>query len=229
MALLRVFEVEKWFKEWSGTRPNLELLLRCFDIDRRNPAHPTEPISVFQASSATEELESVAAHFETFAGKRAQAQYAVRIERQDCRRAGINVQHSEEEGATGIDFVDARHFNLLGCQDQFIRLVIEIVARLWEGQDRLRAFPAHQIAGQLAIFLALAEEIAEPEAKERCRRTLNKSPDLCSYSPGSEQVRIEGGLADGNQLIPVVAIRSVPSQSWWHRTLDVLLRRVKRL
>ena len=113
-----------------------------------------------------------------------------------------------------------RHFNLSGQQIQFVNLVREIVAKIWEGHDRLRAFPAHQVSGQLAAFLEFDDRTAEPEAKERCRRTLNRNPELCNRSPDRKQIEIKSDLQDGNELVPVVAARPVRGshqRPWWRR------------
>src|SRR5262249_17262226 len=150
-------------------------------------------------------------------------QYGVRIEPEDCALAGVKVTHCPEEGTTGVKFVDRRHFNLVSGQDQFVHLIKITVARIWEGQDRLRSFPAHQICGQLAVFIALPDKVVEAEAKDRCRKTLSKHSDRCELPEGGKQIEINGELAAGSQSIPILAKRRVSFGSWWPRAVRHLV------
>lgn len=222
MALLRVFEPEGWFKAWTSAKPKLEDLLKCLDITK--PAHPEAPISVFKATTAVEEVECVAAFYETFNRRETKIQYAIRVEGDDCRRAGICVEHRPDEGTTGIKQVDRRHFNLRGKQADFAKLAGVIVASLWEGQDRLRAFPAHSIRAQLAVFTCIDKFQIDPAASQRCKKLLERNPELQTISPDRKYVEICGELADGTQSIPIVATRHVRGKLWWLMARDFFRR-----
>lgn len=204
---LRVFSPKSSFHEWLNKQPSLPKLLKCFDIDR----HCTtikKPPSVFRASSVIEEAENVAALFET-APCSPELRYAVRITGGDCDKVGIQL-NTATRGQTGVLSVDTRHADLSGTPKQFRELVVRIVERLWNGEDRLRAFPAHLIAGVLALLEARPETEIEPEARHRCRQVLDKRPDWLAVAQNGGSVRVLGKLDDKEEY-PVRAVWEFPA------------------
>jgi hypothetical protein len=156
--------------EWSNKSPEVSGLLAYFEINSKTLS--PEPVSVFASATPVEELETAAALIQVDEGSPAK-RHGIRLTQSDCDVAGVQI--ISEVGETGVSFVDKRHVVLKGTQDQFARLMAQIVINYWQGDDRLRTFPEQQIAGQLVVFAQLGPSIISSEAIERCRIGLRKS------------------------------------------------------
>jgi hypothetical protein len=114
-----------------------------------------------------------------------------------------------QKGNTGIEKVDGRHVNLAGTQAQFGSLVVQIVKRMWEGEQRLRIYPAQQIAGQLAVFSRLPKGLINDDSRTNCISTI----DQVSWHRFNDQdgcVEVRGKLHDSASY-EVVASRPLAS------------------
>ena len=221
MTFLRTFEGPNSFDTWFNKNPNLQQLLKCFD---RNVVN-LEPVSVHESFTALEEVECVAAHYETFNRSSLKKQFAVRVCLEDCRKAQIEVRHDANQGTTGVKFVDRRHYNLIGTQEQFANLVKEIVRGIWEGEDRVRAFPETQLHAQLSVFREMPSDLVEDEAKERCQKSLSGTGQQQNLSPDGRYVEIDGWLNDEQgQSVRIKATRRISEQRYyaWRSFMYVL-------
>lgn len=169
------------------------------------------------------EVECVAAHFQTYNKASVTKQYAVRIHSRDCERAGIQVEADKGEGRTGLKDIDEKHYNLIGNQQQFMNLAKEIVAKIWEGEDRLRVLPEAQLRAQLTVFVHLQANLIASEAKQRCEKALSKTSTMQKKSENGQYVEIYGSLiCKSNDEIEVAARRhiSLDSSKWIRNKLQ---------
>jgi hypothetical protein len=222
MRFIRVFAQQTCFANWQDKEPALSKLLQFFEVQPRTQHQVS--VSVFEVRSELEELESVAAVFQktrTCPEKR----FGVLSTEEDCRTAGIEIDRNER-GNTGIHRIDARHANLIGTPDAFTRLVVEILQRIWEGEQRLRIFPAKQITGQVAVFFKLPAEEIQAASREDCECVLSKA-NCHQFIEEHSRVNIHGNLSDKRD-IPVIATRSYGSLAappdWRIRELTRRLR-----
>ncbi len=163
-------------------------------------------VSVFDVDTEAEELRSVAAFFQK-EPKKVEKRFGVCLTQDDCDRAGIGID-ADAVGDTGIKDVDQRHANLTGSQKQFSEMIAQILARFWEGQNRLRVFPAWQILGELAVLARLPEGQIAKETRENCENLLEKHAGMLNYSNDGSGVELRKEL-NHNHLKPcVVAKRS---------------------
>lgn len=205
MRFIRVSSQQPCFANWQEKEPTLSKLLQFFEV--KPQARTPDPVSVFEVRSELEELESVAAVFQrtvTSPDKR----FGVLTTEEDCRIAGIKVDRNEK-GNTGIHQIDMRHTNLIGTPDQFNRLMIEILQRIWGGEQRLRVFPAKQITGQVAVFFKLPDQEIEEASREDCGCVLSKA-NCHQYIEEHSRVEIQGCVKDKRDF-PVIATRSYGS------------------
>lgn len=212
---LRIFSRPNRYDAWVSASPQLSFLLDCFGIDRI--AQSVKPVSVFRATNPIEELQNVAAYLQTNQGS-VEKTFALRISDEDCQCAGIKVD-SEARGETGLHLIDARHANLTGTPEAFIQLSVRIVGKIWEGEDRLRVFPSHQIIGEMAVLARLEENAIDPHARSRCHRVLEREADRFAYS-GDGCVQITGRLNDNKGEFPVCAVRQLPARDNAHGRAD---------
>jgi hypothetical protein len=211
-------------ESWSNKRPKLSDLLECFGVPRQ-ASSVKKPPSAFWASCSSEELENVAAFFQTSPSSPDKC-FGIRFTAEDCAHAGVELDPGNR-GTTGVPFVDGRHVDLRGTPDQFMTLVTRIVSKIWEGQDRVRVFPAHQILGEIAVLARLSGDDIEPEARSRCEQVLAKTPDWIAYS--QDCVTIRGKLDDKCEF-PVTGVRRLKLRRqdggrWCPSWLRAVLRR----
>ena len=190
MRLLRVFMKNATFTEWQNAQPDLGKLLQCFDVTRTMSKPP--PASVFRVLSELEELESVAAVFQKSRSS-PEKLFGVVLTESDCRSAGMAIE--PEQGQTGVRHVDACHFNLVGDSSQFRELVAGVVRRIWEGEQRIRVFPAKQITGQVAVLSKLHSAYICDESRECCEAVLSKA-SCHEFDHANLRVQIIGSLFD---------------------------------
>jgi hypothetical protein len=201
MRLLRVFGTPSLVSNWLEQSPPLPFLLKCFDVNRQKPQ--PEPVSVYRIDSEIEEVEAVAAVFLTTAGS-PEKRFGVIVAEDDCRAAGIAL-NLEEQGDTGVHSVDKRHVNLKGTVDQFGRLMARIVQAMWEGEQRIRLYPAQQIAGQIAVFSKFADDRIDPSTKTTCLEVLALK-DWHTFEENDQAVIIRGALKDNSEF-PIIGRR----------------------
>lgn len=206
MHYVRVFSRPSWVSKWHEARPHAPTLLNCFDVSNAK-AKNIKPVSVYRAASLAEERENVAALF-SHDHPRAERRFAVRVTLDDCDRAGIEIDQSTR-GKTGVSVVDARHADLKGDGAQFLALIQQIVARMWEGEERICVFAAHAILGEVAVLANSG--LTDTDALERCQDVLNKSSDMHTLASGI--VRLEGELESTNPVAPVVGSRMLDRQN----------------
>ena len=156
MDYIRFFSREKGFNAWPNAAPEIKHLLDCFDVKLNMDASCPVVNSVFHARNDVERLQNVASFFSTNPRK-AQKQFGLRITTEDCDRAGIQI--AMNRGETGVRFVDERHADLVGTSTEFKSLATIIIVRIWEGEQRLQAFPPHSILGEVAVISNLADQV----------------------------------------------------------------------
>ncbi len=189
---------------WYGNEPSLGVLLKYFDAGVKKS---DLSVSVFAVDSEVEKLRSVAAFFQTNCPKKSEKLFGVCLTRDDCDQAGIGID-GDAYGDTGVNDVDQRHANLTGSQEQLSELIAKILARFWEGENRLRVFPAWQILGELAILARLpANQIAEG-ARENCQRVTENHADILNYQADDSSVEVTKDLRCNHLKSRVVAQRS---------------------
>jgi hypothetical protein len=202
MRFLRVFAQQGLVSNWLELEPPLAKVLKCFDVNRM--ASRIAPVSVYVVRNELEEVQTVAALFQVAPGT-PEKRFGILIDEADCATAGIDID-AGVKGETGIHAVDARHVDLIGTQDQFGRLVAQIVARMWAGEQRLRSYPAQQIAGQLAVFSRLSPEHILEDARQNCLSSLRRVAWVHPSGSG-RTLAIRGTLGDKDRH-EVVAPRS---------------------
>jgi len=203
MRLLRIFASQTNYSKWLEVSPELSFLLACFDIKEKNTS--TVTVSTFCADTLWDELEVAAALVQNTMSK-AEKRYGVRIDTRDCIAAGIEWD-LKQKGETGIDFVDSRHVNLTATREQFTTLMTLTVAKIWQGHDQLRVFPANQIVAQLALFERLSHGVSR-EARIRCRSSLEKTPERLGKLEYPDKIEVRGHLVSVSE-IAVVSVRSL--------------------
>jgi hypothetical protein len=218
MRFLRVYAQQGLHGCWLEQQPPLARLLKCFDI-KREATRPPEPTSVFLVNDEGEELEVVTALAQTTPSS-PEKRFGILVSDEDCRAAGIRIDR-DEPGQTGVSVVDIRHANLIGDQNQVFQLMVQIVASLWTGQQRLRVYPAQAILGQLAIFRRWPDASIHPQARANCERMLSLVSDEPSLLADPPRMQVRGQLQDSQGALPVHAERllgsTVSSISWWKR------------
>jgi hypothetical protein len=214
MRFLRVFTQQGALPNWSETNPPLaSILQKCFDINRK--ASRIQPVSVFQVRSEREEVEAVSALFQV-SPSTPEKRFGVIVEEGDCLAAGVQIDRTEK-GNTGITIVDGRHANFTGTQKQFGTLIGQIVKGMWEGEQRLRIYPAQQIALQLAVFSRLPDGEIDDASRDSSLTVLNR---VAWHTFTEKRAEVRGRLADEDPH-EIVSLRSLESSS--------LLRRIWRL
>lgn len=207
MQFIRAISKPSHFKEWSKASPTLSKLLEVLKLDPRWADDKQAIVSVFRATSHTQELEVVASQFARRKTTDLEDCYAIRLTADDCENCGIDVNRVNEHG-TGVLSVDDRHCNLSGTKQQFVELISRTVANIWAGQDRLKVYPRLQVGAQIAVLSCLNDSEIEPEARKRCREIIQASNHLTIDNP-AEKVRIESVLQSGAKSIKVVAERPI--------------------
>jgi hypothetical protein len=205
MRFLRGFSQQGLVSNWLEQEPPLAKLLKCFDINRA--ASRFDPVSVYIVRDEHEEMETGAALFQTTPGT-PEKRFGILIDEQDCNAAGVEIDPAVR-GETGVHTVDVRHADLSGTQEQFARLVVRILARMWQGEQRLRSYPAQQIASQLAVFSRLPPKRIHEAARANCLASLNRV-SWCQVSPGGLIVEVRGKLSD-KEVHEIAAARSLIS------------------
>jgi hypothetical protein len=161
---------------------------------------------VYAAATEAEELQSVAAFYQSNCPKRADKLFGVCLTEDDCDVAGISIV-ADADGNTGVADVDRRHANLTGSQQQFSGLIARILGKLWEGENRLRVFPAWQILGELAVLSRLADNQIAGKARESCQKVVDNHADMLKYSGDGSCVELKKELCYSHLKPQVVAVR----------------------
>jgi hypothetical protein len=200
MHLLRIFAQQGLFSHWLVKSPPLFDFFKCFGLQLQTPNPET---SVYRADSELEEAEAVGAHFLITAGT-LEKRFGVLVTDDDCQSAGVTID-LEQAGTTGICGIDGRHVNLKGTSDQLVQLMTRIAQGMWQGEQRLRAYPAHQIAGQIAIFSRLPDDRIDPVAKKTCLEVLSAS-NWHSFEEHPAAVVVRGAFENKPDL-PIIARR----------------------
>jgi hypothetical protein len=150
--------------EWvNGLGTPAALAQNIFRLKKSRPGDACAE-STYEVEGELDEAQAAAAHLLTDTHPRIEARHLVRIRAADLAAAGIGVEDSVI-GTTGIVRVDFHHRDLVGTKEQFERPVQVILARLREGEDRIRRI------GQVQLRYAL-EGFAGRTAKERPTHTL---------------------------------------------------------
>jgi len=199
---LRVFE--RKFQNWYGKEPSLATLLGHFRVTAKETDFSA---SVYAADNEAESLQSAAALYQTFRRRSVGDLFAVCVTQDDCSRASIGIE-ADAHGKTGVKDVDQRHANLTGSQEQFSELIAQILARFWEGENRLRVFPAWQILGELAVLARLLTDQIAEGARENCQRVLENHADMLNYLDDGSSVEVTKDLRWNHLESRVVAVRS---------------------
>lgn len=199
---LRIFKTNPG--SWYTNEMSFGMLLKHFDAEAKKRPPPA---SVFKVDTEAEELRSAAAFFQTSLPGRVEQRFGVCLKQEDCDRAGIGID-AGAVGDTGIKDVDQRHVNLTGSQKQFSEMIVQILARLWEGENRLRVFPAWQILGELAVLAHLPKGQIEEGARANCQRVLDKHAGMVNYLNDRSSVELKKELTHNHLKLCVVAVRS---------------------
>ena len=202
MHFIRVHGQQTHFAAWTEKEPELSKLLLFFDIQASLPKEFV--VSVFEVQSELEELESVAAVFQTTRPS-SDKRFGVLVADEDCRKAGIVIDRSQR-GKTGIHRVDSLHADLRGTPEQFSQLMVEILQRVWQGERRLRIFPAKRITGQVAVFFKLPQDEIDPATRTDCECVLSKA-NCHQFNEGNSTVEILGKLK-GSTAQEIRALRT---------------------
>jgi hypothetical protein len=204
MQFLRFFFSNTHFSNWLDKSPKPSHCLLAFDVNPGVPAEkqPAAAPSVFRAANDSEALENVAAFFQNNP-RTVEKAYAIKIQLEDCKVAGIILQDSL--GNTGVTRVDARHTDLLGTSGQFRKLVKHLIERIWEGEGRLCIFAAHALLGELAVLSRVTTGI-DDAARVRCEQVLAKSPEMLVFRL-PETVELIGKMKDAQSEEPLRASR----------------------
>ena len=129
--------------------------------------------SVFQASNDIEEVEVIAA---LLAGRTRvggpEPRYGIRFMRGDFADLPIRLEHTPNEGDTGVQTVDRRHYNLVSNAEGYIQLMRKLVDRLQVGEHRVRMVGTRQVALMLRAFSGMGNYEISPEKKTRCSKLL---------------------------------------------------------
>lgn len=205
MEYLRVFATTSYFK-WFENQPKLSKLLLCFDVNRNyDPALQVKPVSVFGACNRDEELQTVAALFQTAPVSTVARRFAICITEKDCVEAGIEIDLTR--GETGVHFVDTRHAELQGKLENFMRLANVVTQRIWEGESRFRIYSQHTILGEVAILSRQADGV-DGDVIQRCKEVLDRLPNLHRFPDGRDVVELIGEMED-KEKNPITATRKL--------------------
>jgi len=153
-----------------------------------------------------EELEAAAATFQKTRSS-PERLFGLRVTERDCQAAGIRLDASR--GKTGVKCVDDRHIDLQGDENQFRALCVGVLARIWEGEQRLRIFPAIQVVGQIAVFSRLPDCGIATESRDDCMCVLQNSK-YHSLDDEAGRITITGCVKSGNGTVEVRASRPYP-------------------
>jgi hypothetical protein len=207
MRILRVFDQQGLLNYWSAESPPLPRLVQCFGLQRNQP-NP-RPVSVYRAENEQEEMEAVAALFQV-QPRHPDKRFGVLFTDGDCREAGVTVDESER-GETGVQAVDGRHVNLRGTGQHFARLIVQIIKKMWEGEQLLRVYPPQQIVGQLAVLSRLGDAEIEAGTRQTCAEIL-AGVNWHTFHDNLARVEIRCRLQDDEDF-PVSAWRGLPADS----------------
>ncbi len=109
--------------------------------------------STYLVEGPIEEARVAAAHLLAGKNPAMETRYLIHILVPDTAQAGLHVDDSSI-GKTGVSWVDFRHRDLVGTEDQFRQVVEVILRRLREGEDRVRRIGPAQDAFSFHEFLA---------------------------------------------------------------------------
>lgn len=219
MDYLRVFKTPS-FSNWCGCKTNLSSLLKTFAVSRRDRGRLT--CSVFGYNNRAEELENVAALFQTKPNS-VDRRFGIWLTNQDCEEAAIALMRTE--GQTGVRSVDQRHFELGGTADNFVDLTMSLVRRIWQGEDRVRAYAALTILGELAMFSRTNEGIHDV-VKRNCIDIFERSRGdgagcrLLEHSV----VELTGTVIEDSTITSITVLRQPPRLSLLARWAERMTR-----
>src|SRR5207253_1051817 len=145
-------------------------LLGCFRVKRLG-ADP-KPVSVYQINNDLDDVEAAAATA-LITGGSIEKRFGLVVTEEDCRAAGITID-AKEPGTTGVYAVDGRHRDLTGKTEEFAKLMVLIVKAMWEGEQRVRLYPAHQLIGQIAVLSKPLNANIDPSTRQDCVDALGK-------------------------------------------------------
>ncbi len=203
MRYIRMISTQADFNTWHIKAPEMSRLLRCFDMKQEGAG--TESVSVYKVESESDELECVSAVFQGSRGSPAKL-FGVLLSQDDCESSGIKID-ALAGGRTGIGRIDQRHSNLTGGREDFRKLLVKILQRIWEGEQRLRLFPENQIIGQIAVFSRLSLKDIEEDSRKCCEAVLSKA-SCHRFLENESRVLIEGNVVD-RTAISVLASRDL--------------------
>jgi hypothetical protein len=129
--------------------------------------------SVFQASNDIEELEILAALLtgRTHAGG-PEPRYGFRFLQGDFDGLPIRLEHTPQDGGTGVRRVDCRHYDLESDVEGYTQLMRRLIERLRAGEHRIRIAGTLQIAQMLRAFSDLNDSEISAAKKSRCHSLL---------------------------------------------------------
>jgi len=220
MDYMRFFSKGSDSNEWHVKNPSIDRLRQIFIKANQNSAND---VSVFGTLDYRHELQNVAANYQV-SPKTPEKTYAVLMTERDCSNSGVKIVKSS--GNTGCGCVDIRHAELVGTKDNFSKLVLRIVQRIWAGENRVRLYTAHAIIGELAVMSRLEKGIEE-NAIANCVLCLSKSEQNFEFPNGSSVVRMVAS-PNGKADDPIESQRSLVSilrpPPWYYSATAKIVR-----
>lgn len=206
MSLLRI----KFFPNvnaWDEAAPDFQQIREKWFDDK-----PDEQASLYEATTAREEIEAVAAFSLTNLGRGIQAGYLVRIEWDDLNAVGIRSSNLRP-GNTGVVAVDFRHWEIPGDRGPILELLRHIWSRALLGEDRFRWVGKQMQVAAMNRFLNAGTHLVVEEAKRCCRRKLDNRPG--GGRPLGPAIRDE--LRAPPPAIPEGQIKVLAGEKWLDR------------
>ena len=162
--LLRVFEsnVENWFQHGKTD----DILRSVFDVSATSADSDVFEVSSFRAAPGVPEARVAVGQYQTKKRSKTDKINVVRIYDSELRQVGIQVRRTP--GATGLRWLDRRHFDLCGAKSTFRELISLLCERIRSGDDRIRTVKKNQVYFQLQKFCELKDSEIDQAARKRC-------------------------------------------------------------
>jgi hypothetical protein len=154
------------YTKWFEPNPDVDQLTKhLFRLDQRVQ-------STYEAASHADEVEAAAAFGLLSGSSKLQHCFVLRIEQSDLDAVGIQRDDEGKYRPTGVVAVDQRHVDLLASKRQLTELVRHILARLHDGEDRVRRISSQQMKHRLEEFSTANDDAVTQDAKARCRELI---------------------------------------------------------
>lgn len=164
--LLVRFSTKKSFSDWTKDGPNYLQLAQDF-LDAK-----LGECSVYKIEDVKDKTRVIAGHFTTLNRNRVDKVACIEIKGALISSSGLELHKSE--GRTGITFIDEKHHDIRGSEDNFSSLVELIIKDYFQGDQPFIGIEPEQLKVFMKEFSNLSVDEIKDYAKKRCLKALGE-------------------------------------------------------